>query len=68
MEDSDLRDYEVLNQLAKGGQGVTSRVRRIYDNRVLVLKQSFCDDCRSANSALLEAKLLKQIRHPYVNR
>jgi serine/threonine protein kinase len=60
--------YDVLNQLAKGGQGTTLRVRRKQDKSVLVLKQSFCDDAKSGNDALREAKTLQGLEHPSIVR
>jgi NIMA (never in mitosis gene a)-related kinase len=60
--------YDVLNQLAKGGQGTTLRVRRKQDKAVLVLKQSFCDDAKSGNDALREAKTLQGLEHPSIVR
>lgn len=60
--------YEVLNQLAQGGQGITSRVKRKQDNAVVVLKQSFCDNAKAGNSALREAKTLQGLDHPHIVR
>ena len=68
MEECDKDDYDVLNQLAKGGQGTTSRVRRKRDNSVWVLKESFVDSTKAGNAALREAKTLQALNHPHINR
>lgn len=66
--DSEIESYDILNQLATGGQGVTSRVRRKADNSLWVLKECFCDSSRAGNSALQEAKTLQSLKHPHVIR
>jgi serine/threonine protein kinase len=58
----------VLNQLAKGGQGITTRVRRKRDNTIWVMKESYVDSTKAGNSALREAKTLQSLNHPYINR
>jgi len=68
MEESGLEDYDVLGQLAKGGQATTSRVRRKRDGSVWVMKESYVDNTRAGNSALREAKTLQSLNHPYINR
>jgi len=68
MEESDKDDYDVLGQLAKGGQGTTSRVRRKRDNSIWVLKESYVDSTKAGNSALREAKTLQSLNHPNINR
>jgi len=68
LEESGLEDYDVLGQLAKGGQATTSRVRRKRDGTVWVLKESYVDSTKAGNSALREAKTLQSLNHPYINR
>ena len=68
MDENDIQDYDVLNQLAKGGQVTTSRVRRKRDNTIWVMKESYVDNTKAGNSALREAKTLQSLNHPFINR
>ena len=68
MDESDFEDYDVLGQLAKGGQGTTSRVRRKRDSSIWVMKACYVDNTKAGNSALREAKTLQSLNHPYINR
>ena len=67
MDENDIQDYDVLNQLAKGGQGTTSRVRRKRDNTIWVMKESYVDNTKAGNSALREAKTLQSLNHPFIS-
>ncbi|KAJ1469338.1 kinase-like domain-containing protein [Baffinella frigidus] len=58
-----MDDYEMIKQLAKGGQGTTSCVRRKSDNLKMVLKETECDSVRAGNDALKEAKTLQGLKH-----
>ena len=67
-----MEAYEMIKQLAKGGQGITSLVK-LKNNASfasagskLVLKQTACRDIRAGNEALKEAKFLQKMRHTSV--
>ncbi len=56
-------DYEVIKQLAKGGQGTTSCVKKKSNGLKFVLKQTQCESVRIGNVALQEAKTLQGLKH-----
>ena len=67
-----MDSYDVVKQLAKGGQGITSLVKLKTNTSFasagskLVLKQTACKDIKAGNEALKEAKFLQKMRHTSV--
>ena len=54
-----MDDYELLKQLAKGGQGTTHVAKKRSTGSRLVVKQTQCENVRTGNDALREAKTLQ---------
>lgn len=58
-----MDDYELMKQLAKGGQGTTHVAKKKSTGQRIVIKQTQCENVRTGNDALREAKTLQGLKH-----
>jgi NIMA (never in mitosis gene a)-related kinase 1/4/5 len=64
-----MEQYDVRQQLGKGGMGTAFLVtRKNQPSFRLALKCVWCQDEREGNDALREAKILQSLQHPHIVR
>jgi serine/threonine protein kinase/formylglycine-generating enzyme required for sulfatase activity len=62
-----IGDYEILNEVGRGGMGIVYRARQVGLRRevaIKILPHSWCQSKRSVDRFQLEARTLARLQHP----
>jgi serine/threonine protein kinase len=66
-----LREYEITEEIGKGGMGTVYKARHIYlhkERAIKVIRSIFAEDARLTERFIREAKILSELDHPNLVR